>query len=463
MSHDVFISHSSKDKQAADAICHALENSGIKCWIAPRDVTPGSEYAEELIKGIKYSKVFLLIFSRESNVSKPVSKEIESAFRYEKTVIPFRIEDVEMRESLEYYLSNLHWLDAFPDDKEFDSLVKVVRNTLGISAPPAPPPPEPAPAPEPQQYTPPPQEYTPQPQPQEQQYTQPEVQQYVQPPAYAPAPAAAPLKSNMKFIAIAACAVVLAAAIAVGVIVFGGDDSVPAGGIRETAEVQLWILGKWVWTIDEGDMSGSRGFCELLPNGEFYTQNYERANPEWGMYLIDGLNITLNYIDGGQIQRGVITYIDDDNFSVDWSGLHSNYVGRFTRVWAFPDITAPIIAQPGYYALFPAVPDFGVYMPEAVLINRGYARDFGVDEFLLEDDIYIIGSDYLHIYDLKGAHLDYVLEYEELLKVNGFEFQAHTFSDDYNIYAALYYHRGEELFTAVLFLIDDDECWISKG
>jgi hypothetical protein len=29
MAHDVFISHSSKDKQAADAICHALEKNNI--------------------------------------------------------------------------------------------------------------------------------------------------------------------------------------------------------------------------------------------------------------------------------------------------------------------------------------------------------------------------------------------------------------------------------------------------
>jgi TIR domain len=33
----VFISHSSKDRATADAICTHLESAGIKCWIAPRD------------------------------------------------------------------------------------------------------------------------------------------------------------------------------------------------------------------------------------------------------------------------------------------------------------------------------------------------------------------------------------------------------------------------------------------
>jgi len=134
MARDVFISHSSKDKAAADAICHSLESSGLKCWIAPRDVNPGAEYAEEIANGIESCKIFLLIFSGESNTSKPVSREIESAFRYEKTVVPFRIEDVEMRKSLEYYLSNLHWLDARPDDKDFCELVRVVKRVAGSPA-----------------------------------------------------------------------------------------------------------------------------------------------------------------------------------------------------------------------------------------------------------------------------------------------------------------------------------------
>jgi len=146
MAHDVFISHSSANKKAADAICHALENNGIKCWIAPRDVTPGAEYAEEIMYGIENCKVLLLVFSKEANDSKPVGKEVENALRYEKTVVPFRIEQVTMRKSFEYYLTNLHWLDAYPDDKEFFGLVKAIRHILGIT-----PPEPPAPAPEPEE------------------------------------------------------------------------------------------------------------------------------------------------------------------------------------------------------------------------------------------------------------------------------------------------------------------------
>ena len=44
MAHDVFISHSSKDKPIADAICANLEGTGIRCWIAPRDIAPSEVF-----------------------------------------------------------------------------------------------------------------------------------------------------------------------------------------------------------------------------------------------------------------------------------------------------------------------------------------------------------------------------------------------------------------------------------
>jgi TPR repeat protein len=48
MAREVFISHSSLDKPAADAVCSALENTAIRCWIAPRDLQPGRSFAAEL-------------------------------------------------------------------------------------------------------------------------------------------------------------------------------------------------------------------------------------------------------------------------------------------------------------------------------------------------------------------------------------------------------------------------------
>ena len=135
MAHDVFISHSSVDKKAADAICHSLEQNGVKCWIAPRDIRAGENYGGEIIRGIQDCKVFLLVFSREANASPAVAKEVERAvLGYRKIVIPFRIEDVAMSANLEFFLTDVHWLDAYPDDTVFENLVTAVKNALGLNA-----------------------------------------------------------------------------------------------------------------------------------------------------------------------------------------------------------------------------------------------------------------------------------------------------------------------------------------
>ena len=110
---DVFISYSSKDKPAADTICALLEREGVRCWIAPRDILPGQEWAESILRGISHARVFVLVFSAAANASPQVRREVERAVHNEIPIIPFRVEDVAPNESLEYFISTPHWLDAF--------------------------------------------------------------------------------------------------------------------------------------------------------------------------------------------------------------------------------------------------------------------------------------------------------------------------------------------------------------
>jgi hypothetical protein len=48
MDFDAFISYATADKTVADAACAVLEAAGIRCWVAPRDISPGREYAAEI-------------------------------------------------------------------------------------------------------------------------------------------------------------------------------------------------------------------------------------------------------------------------------------------------------------------------------------------------------------------------------------------------------------------------------
>jgi hypothetical protein len=114
MPHDVFLSHSSKDKVIADAVCATLEAAGIRCWIAPRDILPGANWGEAIIDALSASKAMVLIFSTNSNDSGQVVREVERAISKNIPVIPFRIENVPLSKAMEYFISTAHWLDAFP-------------------------------------------------------------------------------------------------------------------------------------------------------------------------------------------------------------------------------------------------------------------------------------------------------------------------------------------------------------
>ena len=132
MESKVFISHASKDKATADAVCQRLESAGIKCWIAPRDIKAGSDWTEGIIEGIDSCQVFVLVFSEAANGSEHVRREVAKAFSLGLAVIPFRIENVVPHGSLAYFLGTVHWLDAItaPLDQHLSALTERVKQLL---------------------------------------------------------------------------------------------------------------------------------------------------------------------------------------------------------------------------------------------------------------------------------------------------------------------------------------------
>lgn len=148
MAFDVFISYATEDRVVANAVCARLEAAGIRCWIAPRDITAGTSYGEAIIEAIHEVKVMVLVFSSSANASGHIPKEVERAVSNSLTIIPFRIEDVVPAKSLDYFIGSVHWLDAMspPMDRHLDNLAETVRKLLPPrdGAAPAPPwPPQP--------------------------------------------------------------------------------------------------------------------------------------------------------------------------------------------------------------------------------------------------------------------------------------------------------------------------------
>lgn len=113
MAHDVFISYSAKNKAAADAACGMMESQGIRCWIAPRDVLPGMEWGECIIDAIVQARIMVLIFSADADASPQIRREVERAVNHGVAILPLRIENVLPGKALEYFLGNVHWLDAW--------------------------------------------------------------------------------------------------------------------------------------------------------------------------------------------------------------------------------------------------------------------------------------------------------------------------------------------------------------
>ena len=130
MNHDIFISYSSKQKSIADGVCHYLEENGFKCWMAPRDISVGSEYGDLIEEAIKTCKIVVLVFSQSASISKWVKGEINVAFTEDKPILPFRIDATEITGGFRVMLNQMHWIDAFP--QYADRLPDLLNSVCGF-------------------------------------------------------------------------------------------------------------------------------------------------------------------------------------------------------------------------------------------------------------------------------------------------------------------------------------------
>ncbi len=132
MTHELFISYSTENKDAAEAVVSALEGVGFSCWMAPRDIQPGKPYGETILQAIDASRVFLLLLSDASNKSRQVLREIDHAAARDLDILPVLIEQAQPSGSMAYYLGPEQWLDASspPLEAHIERLVKVVRQLL---------------------------------------------------------------------------------------------------------------------------------------------------------------------------------------------------------------------------------------------------------------------------------------------------------------------------------------------
>lgn len=132
---DVFICHRTDrpDQDIADAICTRLEERGLRCWIAPRNILAGSQnYERDILKGVENSRVFLLVSSFKSIYSQDCEMELKAAVLDDKALYSYKIDDTPYDGVFEKALDKVQWLDA--SDDPYAHLEQLVIDIKGILA-----------------------------------------------------------------------------------------------------------------------------------------------------------------------------------------------------------------------------------------------------------------------------------------------------------------------------------------
>lgn len=129
-SRSVFISYASHDAAVAQKVCSALEAAGYRCWIAPRNVVPGTLYADGIVHAIDESSILVLILSQQAIASAHVGREIERAVSKRHPVLALRIDGAPLTAAFEYFLNQSQWIEGGGSDAAIEHLVGAVGQHL---------------------------------------------------------------------------------------------------------------------------------------------------------------------------------------------------------------------------------------------------------------------------------------------------------------------------------------------
>jgi len=80
--------------------------------MAPRDVKPGAQYADAIVRAINEAQAMVLVMSGSAVDSAHVAREVERAASKRKRIITFRIDGAALSPELEYFLSNSQWIEV---------------------------------------------------------------------------------------------------------------------------------------------------------------------------------------------------------------------------------------------------------------------------------------------------------------------------------------------------------------
>jgi TIR domain len=127
----VFICFSSKDEAIARGVVEFLESAGLKCWISLRDVLPGDNYQESIVRAIEAAQAIVFLFSESSNLSGEIRKELSIGGSVNTPVFPLRLSPIVATGALRYELATRQYIDIFPDrEAALTKLAATIKNVI---------------------------------------------------------------------------------------------------------------------------------------------------------------------------------------------------------------------------------------------------------------------------------------------------------------------------------------------
>jgi hypothetical protein len=128
MADRVFISHPEPDQSTAQAICDLLESNNVPCWIAPRDIPPGTVWRTVIYDAIHDCPLFILLHSVNTSQAQNLLNELQLASDMGKPIILFRVDNTPLSKEIQFCASRYQFFD--PNTNTLEQLIQSVQRML---------------------------------------------------------------------------------------------------------------------------------------------------------------------------------------------------------------------------------------------------------------------------------------------------------------------------------------------
>ena len=131
--YDVFLSHSSKDKDLVRSIAERLRADGLQVWFDEWVLTPGDSMPAKIEEGLEHSRVLVLCMSANAFAAEWAQLEA-GTFRFrdplnaQRRFIPLRLDDAPINDSLATFLA-INW-QAAEREQEYPKLLAACRKLI---------------------------------------------------------------------------------------------------------------------------------------------------------------------------------------------------------------------------------------------------------------------------------------------------------------------------------------------